>query len=320
MARIGQNPAKSIKSVVQPQLVTVAIVNYIPFLSGYYAQSLDVLKKCLGSIWEHTKYPYDLLVFDNGSCSEVRDYLIKARNLEKIQYLVLSEKNIGKSGAWNFIFGAAPGEFIAYADSDVYFYPGWLEPQIDILKIFPNAGMVTGMPLWSPEEYSTSTIRWAEENSDIRLEKGKLLPWEYYWRHARSLGREKNQARNSYQAGEDIVIYRDDVRYYVGAAHFQFVSRKEILKTVLPIPSRKPMGEVRLLDIALNEKGYLRLSTEELWVQHMGNILDPKISLQKAKSHPIRNQSSTKIIWNIKPVKKLLQWFYHRIFEILYEQ
>ena len=73
--RTGQNPAKSIKHVAQPERVTVAVVTYIPFLSGYYTESLDVLKVCLDSLWHNTDMSYDLFVFDNASCSEVRDYL-----------------------------------------------------------------------------------------------------------------------------------------------------------------------------------------------------------------------------------------------------
>ena len=41
--RIGQNPAKYVKDVVKPARVTVAVLNYIPFLSGFYAEGLDVL-------------------------------------------------------------------------------------------------------------------------------------------------------------------------------------------------------------------------------------------------------------------------------------
>ena len=150
--RVGQNPAKSVDYVAQPEKVTIAVLNYIPTLGGYYAQSLDVLKTCLSSIWENTDIPYDLLVFDNASCQDVRNYLRDIQGQGKIQYLVLSEKNIGKAGAWNFIFGSAPGEFIAYADSDVYHYPGWLEPQIALLEKIPKIGMVTGMPMWTPAE------------------------------------------------------------------------------------------------------------------------------------------------------------------------
>ncbi|HKJ26231.1 MAG TPA: glycosyltransferase family A protein, partial [Anaerolineales bacterium] len=110
--RVGQNPAKSVDSVAKPAKVTVAMVVYIPFLGGYYQQSLDVLKLCLESIWQNTKIPYDLMVFDNASCEEVRQYLVQSEAEGKIQFLTLSDKNIGKVGAWNFIFGGAPGEFI----------------------------------------------------------------------------------------------------------------------------------------------------------------------------------------------------------------
>ena len=44
--RIGQNPAKFVQTVAHPERVTVAVLNYIPFLSGFYAQALDVLKLC----------------------------------------------------------------------------------------------------------------------------------------------------------------------------------------------------------------------------------------------------------------------------------
>ena len=124
--RVGQNPAKSIEHVPQPARITLAVVTYIPFLHGYYEQSLDVLKASLGSVWQNTPKPYDLLVFDNASCTEVRNFLQEAQQKGHIQYLVLSDRNIGKGGAWNLIFQGAPGEILAYSDSDVYFYPGWL--------------------------------------------------------------------------------------------------------------------------------------------------------------------------------------------------
>ena len=78
--RVGQNPAKAIEYTSQPNRVTVAIITYIPFLSGYYAESLEVLKSCLSSISQNTPQPYDLLVFDNASCLEVQKYLIEARH------------------------------------------------------------------------------------------------------------------------------------------------------------------------------------------------------------------------------------------------
>ena len=80
------------------------------------------------------------MIFDNGSCEEVQDFLLNEFRNHTIQYLILSEKNLGKGGAWNIIFDAAPGEFIAYADSDVYFHENWLDESLKIMQTFPNVG------------------------------------------------------------------------------------------------------------------------------------------------------------------------------------
>ena len=40
--RKGQNPAKSAKTVAKPERLTVALLNSIPFLSGFYTETLDV--------------------------------------------------------------------------------------------------------------------------------------------------------------------------------------------------------------------------------------------------------------------------------------
>jgi len=317
--RIGQNPAKSAKNVAQPEKVTVAIVSYIPTLGGYYAESLDVLKACLNSIWQNTETPHAVMVFDNGSCSEVRSFLSETHQNGKIQYLVLSEKNIGKAGAWNFIFGAAPGEYIAYADSDVYHFPGWLKPQIELLETFPQAGMVTGMPMWTPAEFSTATIEWAEKNPDVALERGKFLTWEDYWRHSKSLGKEETYARKKFKNIEDAVISYQGKRYFIGAAHFQFVARKTALQAVLPIPSERPMGQVRLLDVAINAGGYLRFCTPDRWVQHMGNTLGDEFETSQMGSYQKSSRRGSGRFWKIGPFRKIVQWLYHQTFKILYK-
>jgi glycosyltransferase involved in cell wall biosynthesis len=321
--RVGQNPAKAIEEVEQPAEVTVAVVVYIPFLSGYYSESLDVLKLCLQSIWNNTLVEYDLMVFDNASCSEVREYLLSAHQRGRIQYLTLSDKNIGKAGAWNHIFGSAPGKYIAYADSDVYHFHGWLAPQLDTLKIFPKAGMVTGLPMLTPAVFSTATISWAEKNPDVEMERGRFLAWKDFWRHAQSLGGDEEKARSFYEENEDICILHADKRYYVGASHFQFVSKKEVLTSVLPIPSERPMGQVRLLDIAINEKGFLRLCTEQWYNQHMGNTV-PSDDFFAVDEETIgrrlpQKRRRNKKLWRFQPVRRLLQWVYSRSFEILYK-
>lgn len=322
--RIGQNPAKSVESVEQPAPVTVAVICYIPTLGGYYAESLDVLKVCLESIWQNTDRLYDLMVYDNASCQEVRSYLIQQSEAGKIQYLVLSDRNLGKAGAWNYIFGAAPGKYLCYADSDVIFYPNWLSEHLEILERYPNIGMLTGMPMWSPAEFSTATVEWAERHPQVHLERGKFLPWKAYWRHSQSLGADEEEAKQRFSDTEDLVMIDGNRRYYIGAGHFQFMARSEVLRSVLPIPSERPMGQVRLLDVALNDAGFLRLSTSEWWVQHMGNTLtgtdfSEKVGLTVNETSKTRTQASGSF-WGWRPVQKLVRWIYHRSFEILYHK
>ena len=319
--RYGQNPAKLIAEVAQPEKITVAVVTYIPFLEGYYAESLDILKLCLGSIRENTDRPYDLLVFDNASCPEVRSYLVSVRDQGRIQYLVLSDKNVGKGGAWNIIFSAAPGQFVAYADSDVYFHPGWLPAQLALFDEFPNLGMVTGAPLRIPEEFSTSTIEWVAANPEACLERGVLLSWEDWWKHARSLGIEtEEEGRRLYAANQDACLVRDGKRYYIGAAHFQFLARREVLQRILPLPSKRPMGQVRSLDIAINEQGLLRLSTPEWWVEHLGNTLQGSdfAAQDLAGMHPSQPASRNGSFRSWQPLRRALLWLHDRTFDLLY--
>ena len=110
--RAGHNPARYIEDVIQPAPITITLVNFIPYLIGFYEQSLQVLQASIDSLWENTPQPFDLLVFDNHSCPEVRVYLLEAHQKGLIQYLVLSEKNIGKMSAWNLMFSAAQGVHI----------------------------------------------------------------------------------------------------------------------------------------------------------------------------------------------------------------
>jgi glycosyltransferase involved in cell wall biosynthesis len=315
--RIGQNPAKFVDHVGKPKNITVALVTYIPFLGGYYSESLDVLKTCLNSILENSDLPFDLMVFDNASCAEVRTFLTDAQRNRRIQYLVLSDKNVGKGGAWNFIFSAAPGEYVAYADSDVYFFPGWLSNQIALFETFPNLGMVTGAPLRIPQEFSSCTIEWAQSNPEAELVRGRLLSWEDYWRHARSLGIEtEEEGKALYEANEDVILVYQGKQFFIGAGHFQFVARRQVLQSVLPIPSDRPMGQVRSLDVAINELGYLRLSTPEWWVLHLGNSLETV-----EKKHIPRNRASTgmqKRLSNIPIIRRSLLWLYNQIFRLYF--
>ncbi len=313
--RVGQNPAKAITHVPKPQRVTVAIVSYIPFLGGYYAQSLDVLRACLESLWTSTREPYDLLVFDNASCPEVRNYLTSAQEQGKIQYLLLSSQNVGKGGAWNLIFQGAPGEVIAYSDSDVRFYAGWLTQTLKILDTYPNTGMVTARPMRTPEAFYTKTLDWANQTPEVQIEKLCYIPWEVYLEHVISLGTSEEQARQWYDSRQDWRVTYQGVQAIIGAAHFQFTVLKQRIQPFLPFHMDRPMGQVRTLDEQLNQAGLLRLTTCDPLVKHMGNRLDgPSPSIQAAAL-----ASGSSRFWQLPIIRRSLLNLYDRIFRLYYD-
>ncbi len=324
--RVGANPVKNKQPAISPpKPVTVVVICYIPYLSGYFQHSLDVLKLSLTSIRENTAdEAYDLLVFDNGSCEQVKDYLTKLKNENKIQYLILSSTNVGIPGAWNISFNAAPGKYVAFSDYDIYFYPGWLTEHLRIFDKFPHVGMVTGTPIRPPLKYSSATLEWAEAQSELEIKRGVLQSWEDFRTHTKSLGMSEIESEESYHHGEDILLKLGENEVFIGAGHFQFVALKEVLEKVTPFPNKIAMGNERLLDQRINELGLLRLTLNRKFVQHLGNVPSPEFLEQNdglwRKYSTIGSVERKAGFWNIPIIKKVLLKIYNSIFEIYFHQ
>jgi len=162
--------------------------------------------------------------------------------------------------------------------------------------------------------YPNNTYKFADvPKMGVKVERGELLAWDDFWRHARSLGGDEGRARNYYAGNQAIRLTVKGKRYFVGAAHFQFTARKAALQAVLPIPAEWPMGRVRLLDEAMNAAGYLRLCTEKWYVQHLGNVLPQPSDFVVAPSEmPMasKRQGRAGGIWRWGPLRKILQWIY----------
>ena len=251
------------------------------------------------------------MVFDNGSCAEVRDFLVKEKEEGRIQYLILAEKNVGKGGAWNVVLEAAPGEIISYCDSDVLFSPNWLKRSVEILETFPDVGMVTARPFRTPPEFYESTLKWARKNAT--LEDGQFIPWKTFLEFNLSLGQTEEENRKVYAETKDWKITYKGIFAMAGGSHWQFTAYKSILQQFLPFDMDKPMGQVRQLDKRMNDAGLLRLMVSDPLAMNMSNTLGYLRGEKKTKS-----VSFGKRVLEVGFIKKILLAVYNKIFNWYY--
>jgi glycosyltransferase involved in cell wall biosynthesis len=286
--RVGKNPYKGEHGkgkAYLPKKTTVCVLTFIPDFSGYYTQRFEVMKVSLASLFSHTAGDFDVLIFDNGSCEEVRSYLTDLHEQGMINYLFLSRDNLGYNGALNFIFNAAPGEFIAYADDDVFYHPGWLEASVTIATTYPNLGYVTACPVKNNiGNHDSSTLSLPEKNTEVEV---SAFSWPEAWDevHASSLGSNVQQYKDRFGKSEVKVFRYKGVEALPISTHFQYLFPRQRREIFLPFKYgnlmsseiNNPDFDMALqLDKKMNEGGYLRLSTTGMLTEHLGNVISPR--------------------------------------------
>ena len=326
MPRVGMNPGRGKVSDFTPARVTVVVLTYVPNDIGYFKDRFDVMRVCIESILKNTQAPFDLMVFDNGSTNKVVDYLRKQRDTGNIDFLVLSRQNIGKIGALQIMFKAAPGEIIAYCDDDVFFLPGWLNRHLEVINNYPDVGVVSGMYIKPHmKEGSKSTMQFASR-PDVKMEKGDLVDKDLELHYISNMGRTWEQYQKEIQGLEDVCITYKGIQTYVSAGHYQFVAVKDRILKALPDKWKSNlMGQMRELDIAIDELKMLRLCTTPATVRLLGNQINQE-GAEFIRKFGIEiegvEESAQMANWLVKVfrapfIRKIAYFFYQRLFKII---
>ncbi len=273
MARSGTNPQKWIKTIKKPRNVSLVTAVHIPEQEGYWSEALEVFELCAKSARINTKIEFDFVVLDNGSCAEVGNRLLEMSLRGDIDYLVRASENTGKVGAWNILFTMDLGEYVSYTDCDVLFFPSWLEKSLEIINAFDKAGIVTAQPIAGGDLSDQWTVRDAEKHEDIEIRTGILIPDEYTRAVIMGLGRGEDEFQRRNVNRKDAMLVRNGVKAYACASHFQFTSRRAVLRSLFPAETSIPLGDDLQFDVEMEKSGYWRLATNEFLSYHMGNKL-----------------------------------------------
>ena len=337
MPRIGTNPSRGKKLDFSPPRVTVAVLVYEPHGAGYFQHRRAVTLLTLQSIIANTQRPYELLVFDNGSCPEMVSALQDMQAAGQIDTLILSRQNIGKLNALWRIAQVAQGELIAYSDDDVYHMDGWLEEHLKLLDNFPNVGAVTGFYIKQRVGMSSEkTLEWVkgyEQANPSLVERGNLIPPKWEEEYKVNSGREDARYQNEIAGLEDILVTYEGVKAFVSAHHFEVLLPKKVMTEILSEMlvngwSDQLMGRMVEFDDRMDAKGYLRLTTYPQTMRLLGNVIDAEVAaLAKAdgiETTSISNNNQSRgLIARLAQhpkARNLLQGIINRLYGLLHQE
>jgi hypothetical protein len=252
-----------------------AVITHLPNQKDYHGVRLTVIQKCLLSMRKHAGRDLPFLIWDNGSCEALTDWL---RITFKPEWLVLSS-NVGKSSARATIMHMLPPEtIICKSDDDMLYYPGWLTPQLEILNTYPNVGMVSGWPVRRSLGISNDkTVAWAKANADIST--GRFITDAEETEFALSIGNKPESIISMFKDQIDLIAEYQGVKAYLSAQHCQFIAHAGVIAPFCQwmddaLPTERPF------DKAIDDAGLLRLTTTTRLVKHIGNIFDQKLEIE----------------------------------------
>jgi glycosyltransferase involved in cell wall biosynthesis len=292
--RIGENPNRRGAVPALPEIVT-AVITHLPNTDGYHSQRFEIVRTCLNSMRDHSDA--HVLIWDNGSAGWFLDWL---RQEYQPDTLIISA-NVGKSSARASIFNMFPGKtIIALCDDDMFFYPDWLDAQINILKTFPNVGAVSGYPVRTQQRWGCASNRaYAREHG---AEYGRFIIDDWERDFCASVGREPEGHLRSTAMVKDMLLEKDGVKALAFAHHCQFVA---FARRIAPLTewNEQATSNEQDFDNAIDRAGYLRLTTPKRYARHMGNVLDETL-LADVQRYGYAKETT----WNLNTLETVAGW------------
>jgi glycosyltransferase involved in cell wall biosynthesis len=270
--RNGANPNRS--ASVRPYApIVVSAITHMPNQEGYHSKRFDVIRASLETMRSNAGMDCEILVWDNGSCSNLKGWLI---NNYRPDYLIFS-RNVGKSIARASIVRMLPPDrIVGVADDDMFYYPDWLKRQAEVLTVYPNVGTVSGWPVRTQFRFHClNTIMWGKDNAE--MEVGKLIPPDEDRDFCTSIGRDYEWHSGPYTEKDlDYKLTYRGVETYATGHHAQWIG---IAGIVAPFVAYTPeaMADERPFEKAVDDAGMLRLTTFRRTSQHIGNVLDERL-------------------------------------------
>lgn len=269
--RIGYNPNKDKPLDLNDFFHQVIIPVFIPNNKAYFKDSFKILEYCLESLFKTIHPKTYITVVNNGSCFEVIDYLNNLQKNGKIQEVIHTD-NIGKLNAILKGISGHNFQLITVSDCDVLFLKDWQKETYNVFERFPKTGAVCPTPSSRSLKNYTFNI-WFDLLFSKSLHFTKVKNPSALKAFANSVG--NLNMYNELHLQKYLTVSNGKFKAVVGAGHFVATYRKEVFEKSDKKYSNFMLGgdsESKLLDIPVVKKGMWRLSTEDNFAYHLGNV------------------------------------------------
>jgi hypothetical protein len=206
-----------------------------------------------------------------------------------------------------------------------------LSEHIRILQDFPKVGMVTGLPIRQQVNVFTSGgLKRAEGEAGILIERGDFITHEAMEAYCLGVGRDMAEYKPGVASLKDVRLTSGNSSALLGACHFQFAAYKSVLKSFLPFSahvlldgSDQVTGSESELDHKIQAAELLRLSTNDVYVHHLGNTLTPRwrpwlsrLGLDQAEKSNRNIGSFEQRLSQNRYIRGVLMRFYNYVFRL----
>lgn len=303
--RIGSNPEKVMATKLEYKKHRVIIPVYIPNVEeDYFLESLDIFKFSITSLLATIDLEItNISIINNNSCDSITEIIKQMLSDKKIDRHIHLRQNRGKVEPVLAEVLASSEAFITISDADIYFRKGWLERSLDIFAAFPNAGVVSPIPVPNLFSYENDCCI-AENFVRNKLKFKSIIPQISLMNFEQSID-SPGLLKRFYK--RQLVLESGEVTACLGAAHFVATYRRDIflqnVKRKVPYVFINGL-EREFIDRLANDVGLWRLSTVDSLVYHIGNRLLKSIEQHDMKYYvgsiifPPLNSCSNNFFYN----------------------
>ncbi len=204
---------------------------------------------CLESIVRNTALPYELIIVDNGSDTETKEFL--ASFVERVPNVKLlrSEENLGFAAGNNWGISVASGDYIMFLNNDTVVPPNWLYRLYNCLAEHQSIGIVGPMTNNISGTQKVSQISYDPEGVLENVEEFEVFAKVFYQSHAKK---------------------RSIVSRLVG---FCMLAKKEVIDDIGGFDTHFGLGNFEDDDFCLRAQlaGYLCVKAEDAFIHHFGS-------------------------------------------------